>query len=292
MTRAVFVDVAVTDSKRRKKHCCYDPVDDKFFKIKSLMELENYDEVYIDMLFPVIYEEIEEVIKRGKKTYLLKETKLIKKKRIENNLNKNDENDAYILSLIPKEFYKELKVKDVQVRSLMSDYILTDKEIVRLKNKMAIKYKDIQEHIQTFIKILEKRKEKIGQELHNLMEDNEFYKKVLEYFGYKKSPMIAMLLMTVDFSRGLHKIFDYLGLHAKAKKYNHFVRTILSKIAKNIYNKTKRQQNNILMKYVKIVQYYPKKKALLKIQVEMIRDIRRLWVELNNQKYTEVLATR
>jgi hypothetical protein len=53
MIRRVFVDTKWRPKKNRgsKMHVCYDPQNDIFFEVNSLIELKYYDEIYLDSSF-------------------------------------------------------------------------------------------------------------------------------------------------------------------------------------------------------------------------------------------------
>ena len=71
MARAVYVDTSPTaiNGKREKPHYVYD--DEKIYKVSKLTKLKGVDEVFIDTLFPEIYEEILELLKKNVKVYLV-----------------------------------------------------------------------------------------------------------------------------------------------------------------------------------------------------------------------------
>jgi len=49
MSMRVFIDTAWNS----KKHVCYDPEGNVFFEVDSLVELNDYDEIYLDSsIFP------------------------------------------------------------------------------------------------------------------------------------------------------------------------------------------------------------------------------------------------
>lgn len=89
-----YVDVAMPSDyegeskvgKRSKPHVAYDGK--RVLKIKSLTELKDAKRVYFDALFPEIYEEVNELLKRGVKVYILKEAEIIKQTREKNGLSK------------------------------------------------------------------------------------------------------------------------------------------------------------------------------------------------------------
>lgn len=286
MYSRVFVDVAVTSSRRRKRHVCYDPQTGEIFEVDTLTKLNNYFEVYLDSLPARIYGEVLDLLEKNCKVFLLRDTNLVKSLRLQNNLEKSDRNDAYVLSLIPKELFRELSFKDLLLRRLISHYMMVDREIVRLKHKMGDEDEVIRKCIKDLIKAYEKEKERIGKEICEAIKNDRFYKVVLDYYGYQRSALIAMLLLKIDFSRGIHKILSYLGLHARAKNHNHDMRTMLSRVANNLYIKAlKSRKSSIPVKYIEIARNYPKGKALLRIQVEIIKDIRRIWKEIRDQEH-------
>jgi len=88
MARVYYVDVAIpADRKKVKKHKTHAVFDGVgVFRVKRLMALEDASEIYIDSLFPELYDEILELLRRGVRVYLLKDVRKLKKLRIENNL--------------------------------------------------------------------------------------------------------------------------------------------------------------------------------------------------------------
>ncbi len=128
------------------------------------------------------------MISNDVKVYLLREGKLIKQKRVENNFRKTDENDAIVLSMISKEFFRELKLEEIQVKKqlqpLISRYEVLTKRILILKQ--WLKDSD-NSQLKSLIKELEKEKEKIGDEIHEKVMDDRLYSEALRYFGLKKS---------------------------------------------------------------------------------------------------------
>jgi len=99
MCKVVFVDTSKTakgGNRSRKPHVCYDG--EKTFEIYDLTRLKDYDKIFIDALFPEIYDEIMELLRKGIEIYCLKDTTALKRLRKENNLKKTDIIDANILS--------------------------------------------------------------------------------------------------------------------------------------------------------------------------------------------------
>ena len=67
MARVYYVDVAIpADKKKRRKHKTHAVFDGgRVFGVKKLTELEDASEVFIDALFPELYEEVLELLRRG-----------------------------------------------------------------------------------------------------------------------------------------------------------------------------------------------------------------------------------
>jgi hypothetical protein len=122
--RIYFVDVAIpADRKRRRRgktHIVFDG--GKIFRVRKLTELEDAVEVYVDSIFPQIHEELIELIERGVKVFLLKNTRMIKRLREENGVKKSDEADARLLSVIPKDHFKQLTIREVRLLKLIGEY--------------------------------------------------------------------------------------------------------------------------------------------------------------------------
>jgi hypothetical protein len=79
MSKVYYIDVsrtAVNGERRQKFHCVFDG--QKIFGVRKLTKLKDADEIYIDSLFPENYNEILELLKRGIKVYLLKDSKVLK----------------------------------------------------------------------------------------------------------------------------------------------------------------------------------------------------------------------
>jgi len=107
MARVYYVDVAIpADRKKRGKHKMHAVFDgSRVFRVKKLTELEDAAEVYIDAMFPQIYEELMELIEMNAKIFLLRNISLLKRLRKESKVEKSDEADAKLLSKIPEEMF-------------------------------------------------------------------------------------------------------------------------------------------------------------------------------------------
>jgi len=103
--RIYFVDTAIpADRKKRRKNKTHTVFDgDKTFGVRRLTELEDAGEVYIDAMFPQIYEELMELVEKDVKVFSLRDTRMIKRLREENGVEKSDEADARLFEHHPEE---------------------------------------------------------------------------------------------------------------------------------------------------------------------------------------------
>ncbi len=62
----VFVDTAWNS----KPHACYNPDANRFFEVRRLSDLKDYDEIYLDsLLLPGIWSELRGLIADGRRVY-------------------------------------------------------------------------------------------------------------------------------------------------------------------------------------------------------------------------------
>jgi len=85
MARVYYVDVAIPSDRKKRRNKTYAAFDgDRVFRVKRPTELKDAVEVFIDALFPQVYDEILELLRKGVKIYLLKDTTTLKKLREKN----------------------------------------------------------------------------------------------------------------------------------------------------------------------------------------------------------------
>ncbi|MCL7404358.1 MAG: hypothetical protein LZ172_08475 [Thaumarchaeota archaeon] len=154
MTRRVFVDTAW----KSKKHTCYDPDRDFFFEVDSLIELKDYDEVYLDgSLFPNMWQQLRELISNGKRVYYFTRPwkwEEMRKERFRDELkakvgkvSKDDRRDAFLLwkayqlSLTKNNthrYFKPLTIIDVELRPLLMKEEMLYRNLQRIRSASII----------------------------------------------------------------------------------------------------------------------------------------------------------
>jgi len=143
MARVYYVDTAIPSGRKKRKHKMHAVFDgDRVFRVKKLTELEDASEIYIDTLFPELYGEILELLRRGVRVYLLKDVRKLKKLRIESNLKKSDENDARLLARIPREAFRQLTAEELEIKARIEPLIRHYEKIVRWRMTLKKLIKD------------------------------------------------------------------------------------------------------------------------------------------------------
>ncbi|MCL7384554.1 MAG: hypothetical protein LZ174_09735 [Thaumarchaeota archaeon] len=291
MTKAYYIDVsrtAINGKQRQKLHCVYDG--QKIIKIRKLTKLRNADEIYIDSLFPENYDEILELLKRGIKVYLLKYPSMLKKLRRENNLSKSDENDALILSIIPREYFRELTAGEVElkiaVRPLVNRYewIVEKRKILKQWKNRGYDY-----GFGESIRAMDSYRKKIGREIVEIVSESiykDVYRRVCSELQVWDSVEVAILVLELPLTSGMDKLKSYLGFTPTKNdgRYNHRLRRHLESIASNIYLNRYKRKMSIPEEFVETIQNTQSMSRILqKLQLKILKILRRTWIEVSKE---------
>lgn len=267
-----FVDVARPNSRRRKKHIAYDG--ERILKVRSLAELSAAEEVYLDALFPQIFDDVKKLLESNVRVYVLTNTKIVKWIREGDNLDKSDENDAVILS----------KASLTEFKKLTLDQLLLEEDIEKYRRLTAIikvlkRWKtdgDLDDDFNLVINRLRRRKRAAGKSMIERVESvpvyGELYREIREELGLRDSVILAILVVKLPLYLSVQKLKAYLGFTPKAKKagnYNHELRDLLSKLALAISRKEKETFN---------------RKTLYKLQLKMLKTLKRICRDLQRRE--------
>ncbi len=277
--RIYFVDAAIpADKKKRgksKSHMVFDG--SRVFRVGRLTELEDAGEVYIDAIFPQIYEELMELIERGVKVSLLKNTRILKKLREENGVEKSDEADARLLGIIPRSCFKQLTAKEICMLKLIREY------------EMHVRWRKIirqwaQIHPSSFLKesarrircIVNQYARKIIEEVKSDEGYATTYRLACDMLGVKDSVEVAILVAMLPLNWKLRRLKGLLGLTPdKDKNYNHRLRGHLSSLAAAIYINNRRC--GVGARLFEGINRTPQSKALYTLQLRILRILKRAW---------------
>jgi len=295
MARAVYVDTSPTaiNGKRKKKpHYVYDG--EKVFEVNKLTNLKDVDEVHIDTLFPEIYEEVLELLKRGVKVYLLKDIRMLKKLRMENNMKKSDENDAVLLSKISKDGFRLLTIqeteKKVKLRPLINRHELLSKRIKTLKqwiNRDGYDYK-----LKDSIRLMEKDKKDVAKKIIKILSNDTIYREACRMLGVKDSVELAILTVELPLHLPITRLKGLLGYTPDKNKgrYDHKLRGHITNFAVSLYMNTKRHVN-VLDNVVEIVDRLPMEKAIYKLELMALKALRIAYIlTTSNQTFNNPIG--
>jgi len=297
MARAVYVDTsptAINGKRKRKPHYVYDG--EKIYEVNKLTKLKGVGEVFIDTLFPEIYEEVLELLRRDIKVYLLKDTRMLKKLRLENNMKKNDKNDAILLSKISRDEFRALTVQEMEKKTklepLINKYELLTKRIKTLKQ--WIKNDKYDYRLRDSIRLMEKDKDEIARKIVKISSNNAVYRESCRLLGLKDSVEVAFLTIKLPLNLRLNILKRRVGLTPNHNngRYDHSAYTYLSQLAVNIYINAKQWKDRweVPEEFRKIIDSLPREKAIYKLQSKILKMFRKAYFLTNNKSMMTLLA--
>jgi len=229
--RIYFVDTAIpADRKRRRRdkaHVVFDG--SRVFRVRRLMELKDASEVYIDAIFPQIYEELLELIEKGVRVFLLKNTRMIRRLREENGVEKSDEADARLLSAIPRNHFRQLTIREVRLLKLIGEYEMYVRwgEIIKQWARIC-PLDSFKESVKRLRCVANRYARKIIEEVKSDEGYATTYRLACDMLGVRDSVEIAILVTRLPLNWKLGRLYGLLGLTPhKNKNYNHKLRTHL-----------------------------------------------------------------
>jgi len=301
MARSVYVDVSWSASVKRKRagrghpHVVFDG--EGFYEVDRLTKLKDAEEVYIDSLFPTIYPDILGLLKNRVKVFLLTNTRILRKLRDENNLRKTHQNDAFILSRIPKEWFRELTIEEVEFKMRVRPVIRKYEWLVRWKKTLKILIsKGFDYYFRESIKLIEEDLKETAKEIISMVSNSrygEVYRRVCDTLRVKDSVEVAVLTMELPLHLGVGKLRAYLGLNPvkNNNQYNRRLRRHLEALAYNTLINNYRKKKDRPEEINNIVKNVPSRgEAMLRIQLMILRILRKAWIEANINQTNKGLA--
>jgi len=285
MARVYYVDVAIPSDRkkwrRHKTHVVFDG--SRVFRVKKLTELDDATEIYIDALFPQIYGELMELIERNVKIFSLKNLRLLKRLREENEVEKSDEVDARLLSMIPRNHFKQLTFKELCLLKLIGEYerYVEWRRIIRQWIQIC-PLDFFKECVRKLRSLAEHHACRIIEEIKNDENYAAIYRRACNMIGVKDSVEVAILVVMLPLNWKLSRLNGLLGLIPhRNKNYNHGLRAHLSKLATTIYINNKRCR--IGMELFEGINRTPRGKALYILQLRILKVLKRAW-QLQKQR--------
>jgi hypothetical protein len=294
MARSVYVDVSWSAGVKRRRagrghpHVVFDG--EGFYEVDRLTKLKDAEEVYIDSLFPTIYPDILGLLKNRVKVFLLTNTRILRKLRLENNLRKTHQNDAFILSRIPKEWFRELTIEEVEFKMRVRPVIRKYEWLARWKKTLKILIsKGFDYYFGESIRLIEEDLKETAKEIISMTSNSrygEVYRRVCDALQIKDSVEVAVLVMELPLHLGVGKLRAYLGLNPvkNNNQYNRRLRRHLEALTYNTLINSYRRKDSPeeLINIVKNAS--SRSEAMLRIQLTILRILRKAWIEANNNQ--------
>ncbi len=284
--KTYYVDTARTtlNKRRQKTHVVFDS--ERIFKVEKLTDLKDAGEVFIDTLFPENYDEALELLKNNVKIYLLKDAVILKRLRLENGVKKSDENDAVMLSKIPRDNYRLLTIDEIELKITMRP-LINRYEMLTKRRKILKQWLDdcdipeVAEALRENIKLLEKMSKEVSREIIDKVSNDRLYIEACRLLGLQDSVEVAILTIELPLhypSKTLKKIVG-LTPNKNNGRYNHCLREHLSRLAFNIYLNIKRWKDRWMVpeEFSKIVEELPPRKAVYKLQSRILKTFRKAY---------------
>jgi cell fate (sporulation/competence/biofilm development) regulator YmcA (YheA/YmcA/DUF963 family) len=302
MAKTVYVDVSWSAGVKRKRagrghpHVVFDG--ERFYEVDRLTKLEDAEEVYIDSLFPTICPDILGLLKNRVKVFLLTNTRILKKLRLENNLKKTHRNDAFILSRIPKEWFRELTIEEIEFKMKVRPVIRKYEWLAKWKSTLKrLITKGFDYYFRESVKLIEKDLKETAREIIYMVSNSryvEVYRRVCDTLRVKDSVEVAVLIMELPLHLGVGKLRAYLGLNPvkNNNQYNRRLRQHLEALAYNtLINNYYRRKKDEAEEIINIVKNASSRgEAMLRIQLTILRILRKAWIEANNNQTNKGLA--
>ena len=281
MAGVYYVDAAVPSNKKSRKqkaHAVFDG--DKTFKVYRLTKLEDAGEIFIDTLFPEIYDEVLELLRKGVRVYLLKDIIKLKKLRMENNMEKSDESDAMLLSRIPREEFRPLAIEELELKMRIEPLIRKYRQIIRWEKILKrLAKRGLDYNFREVVRLMNADRQKISEEIirqvTSLPIHGEVYRRACEILGVKRSAELAILAVRLPLHLPMVRLKGLLGLipGGNGGRYNHELRAHIASFAATLYMNAKRHVS-ASDKVAEAVNCLPKKMALCKLQLMTVKALR------------------
>jgi hypothetical protein len=162
---------------------------------------------------------------------------MIKRLREENGVKKSDEADAKLLSIVPRNYFRQLTIRELRLLQLINMYerYTEWKKVIR---QWAAAYP--QTPFKKYVRELRSIRDEYGRRIiEEVMRDEDYaaiYRIACKELGLKDSVEVTILVAKLPLNWKLRRLKGLLGLTPhRNKSYDHKLRAHLSWLATNIY---------------------------------------------------------
>jgi len=160
---------------------------------------------------------------------------------------------------------------------LINKYELLSKRIKTLKiwiNRDRCDYE-----LKDSVKLMEKDKMDVAKKIVEILSNDAVYREACRILGVKDSVELATLTVELPLHLPVTRLKGLLGYTPDKNKgrYNHELRSHITRFAVNLYVNTKKRMN-VLDRTVEIVDHLPKKKAIYKLELTTLKALRKAYL--------------
>ena len=228
-----------------------------------------------------------ELIERNVKIFSLKNLRLLKRLREENGVEKSDEADAKLLSIIPRNHFRPLTLKELKLLQLINiyeKYARWKKTVQQWANACP------QNPLKECVKRLRSLRDHYGYRIiKEVMKNKDYatiYRMTCEELELRDSVEVAILVARLPLNWKLSRLKGLLGLtpHKNKNKnnYNHKLRTHLTRLAATIYVNNKRYGTGV--KLFENISCGPQNKVLYALQLRILKILKKAWQQQQKQR--------
>jgi len=196
-------------------------------------------------------------------------------------MKKSDENDAILLSRISREDFKPLTIqemeKKIKLKPFINKYELLTKRIKTLKTWINGDKYDYE--LKDSVKLMEKDKREVAKKIIEILSNDTIYREACRMLGVKDSVELAILTVELPLHLPITRLKGLLGFTPDKNngQYNHRLRIHIVALARNLYLNVKRH-TNVLNTIVEVVDRLPRERALYKIQLMILKSLRKAYL--------------
>ncbi|MEM3096524.1 MAG: hypothetical protein QXV62_05955 [Nitrososphaerota archaeon] len=130
-----YVDVGFRNAKRYMVLLKYED-EQEVRRVNSLLELLNFHvkDVYVDSLMCEGIPEVKALVERGVHIFYLPNPRLLRTVKGGNGMEKSDENDARVLSLIPSDNFRECSLDFLRLKELLMKHHKLRRQIQKIQH--------------------------------------------------------------------------------------------------------------------------------------------------------------
>jgi cell fate (sporulation/competence/biofilm development) regulator YmcA (YheA/YmcA/DUF963 family) len=199
--------------------------------------------------------------------------------------------------MIPRDSFRLLTVEEIEFKMKVRPVIRKYEWLARWKKTLKILItKGFDYYFRESIRLIEEDLKETAREIISMVSISryvEVYRRACEALRVKDSIEVAVLVMELPLHLGVGKLRAYLGFNPvkNNNQYNRRLRRHLEALAYNTLINNYRKKEDRPEELINIVKNSSSRsEAMLRIQLTILRILRKAWIEANNNQTNKGLA--